>query len=88
MGFAFKAAIAQLAARRSHNPKVVSSTLTGRMLHFSENYSVLGPSQAKMRIVKLISTLRFEWVASLKDLYKKLADRKVEPSSGEKYISF
>ena len=31
MGFAFKAAIAQLAARRSHNPKVVSSILTGRI---------------------------------------------------------
>ena len=29
-GLHFQAAIAQLAARRSHNPKVVSSILTGR----------------------------------------------------------
>jgi hypothetical protein len=30
----FQAAIAQLVARRSHNPKVVSSILTGRILPF------------------------------------------------------
>jgi hypothetical protein len=32
-----QAAIAQLAARRSHNPKVVSSILTGRILRAAEN---------------------------------------------------
>ena len=45
------------------------------------NCSVLGPSQANMQIVKLISTLRFELVVFLEDLYKQTANRKVEPFS-------
>ena len=45
------------------------------------NCSVLGPSQANMQIVKLISTLRFELVVFLGDLYKQTANRKVEPFS-------
>ena len=48
--------------------------------------SVLGPSQANMQIVKLISTLRFELVVFLGDLYNKTANRKVEPFSEGKYI--
>ena len=48
-----------------------------------------GPSQETVEIVKLISTLRYDLVMFLLELYNKTANRKVEPfSEEEQYISF
>jgi hypothetical protein len=57
----FQAAIAQLAARRSHNPKVVSSILTGRIFQVICQVRIMCPP----KVVSSILTGRIFQVRSM-----------------------